>query len=266
MKRLTPISLPALVLAALLLAAGCTSQKKLAYLNNLPEPDGQESFTINYPDYRIQQRDVLYITAKALTIEGKIEDLLSSTFSSAANQMGGGDAGNYLYGYDVNLEGYIRIPMIGNIKIEGLTLDETRKVLQTEIDKVFKNTTVECRLISFKFTVIGEVRAPGTYINNNNYLTVFEAIGRAGGISDFGRRNRVLVVRPSEKGSKTFRIDLQDKSILTSEAYFLLPNDVVIIEPQPQKIFNLNLPTLGFIITSVTSAITTTVLLVNYLK
>jgi polysaccharide export outer membrane protein len=131
---------------------------------------------------------------------------------------------------------------------------------------VIKNSTVECRLLSFKFTVIGEVKAPGAYINYNNYLTVLEAIGRAGGVGDYGNRNRVLVVRPMDKGTKTFRINLQDKKLITSEAYFLLPNDVVIVEPLKQKIFNLNLPTISFVISTFTATITMTLLLINYLK
>ena len=137
-------------------------------------------------------------------------------------------------------------------------------MLQASADRVFKNSTVECKLLSFKFTVIGEVKAPGTYINYNNYLTVLEAIGRAGGLGDYGSRNKVLVVRPIDKGTKTFRLNLQDKNILSSEAYFLLPNDVVIVEPLKQKIFNMNLPTISFVVTTVTSVLTTTLLLINY--
>jgi polysaccharide export outer membrane protein len=145
-------------------------------------------------------------------------------------------------------------------------MEELRDSLQVKFVKNYPNSTVECKLLSFKFTVIGEIRAPGTYINYNNYLTVLEAIGRAGGISDFGRRDRILVVRPADGGTKTFRLDLHDKNILSSEAYFLLPNDVVIIEPESKKVFNLNIPTISFILTSVTSVITTTLLLINYLK
>jgi polysaccharide export outer membrane protein len=156
------------------------------------------------------------------------------------------------------------LPAIGPVKVSGLTLEETRKYLQTSVDKVFKNSTVECKLLSFKFTVIGEVNGPGSYINYNNYLTVLEAIGRAGGVGDLGNRNRVLVIRPFDKGTKTFRINLQDKNILSSEAYFLLPNDVVIVEPLNQKIFNMNMPTISFIISTITGTISMTLLLINY--
>jgi polysaccharide export outer membrane protein len=258
--------IPLILAVALLLAPGCTSQKKLAYLNNLPVPTGEETFTLDIPDYKIQPRDILYITVKAMMPDGTINDFLISSRSYGGTYVSQGESGGYLYGYDVNPEGDIVLPTVGSIKVGGLTLEETRKLLQASADKVFKNATIECKLLSFKFTVIGEVRAPGTYVNYNNYLTVLEAIGRAGGVGDYGNRSNVLVIRPYDKGTKTFRLNLQDKKILSSEAYFLLPNDVVIVEPLKQKIFSMNLPTISFIITTFTSVITTTLLLINYLK
>jgi polysaccharide export outer membrane protein len=255
-----------ILIAVTLLAASCTSQKKLAYLNNLPVAGGEETFTMEIPDYKIQPRDILYITVKAMMPDGTINDFLTSARNYGGAYVTQGESGGYLYGFDVNPEGNIVIPAVGPIKVAGLTLEETRKLLQESADKVFKNSTVECKLLSFKFTVIGEVRAPGTYVNYNNYLTVLEAIGRAGGLGDYGNRNKVLIVRPFDKGTKTFRLNLQDKKILSSEAYFLLPNDVVIVEPLNQKIFSMNLPTFSFILTGLTSTITMTLLLINYLK
>ncbi|MCU0473994.1 MAG: polysaccharide biosynthesis/export family protein [Bacteroidales bacterium] len=253
-----------IISAAILLASACTSQKKLAYLNNLTETEGEETFTMTIPGYQIKPRDILYISAKAMNPEGSIIDFLLTTGGNTSSSLSQGESGGYLYGYDVNSEGSIRIPVLGLIKVSGLTLEEARNVIQDSTDKVFKNSTVECKLLSYKFTVIGEVKSPGTYINYNNYLTVLEAVGRAGGLNDFGRRDNVLVVRSGENGTEPFRLNLQDKKILSSEGYFLLPNDVVIIEPESKKIFNLNLPTFSFILTSVSSAITTTLLLINY--
>ncbi len=250
------------IITIILLAASCTSQKKLAYLNNLPQPTGEERFAMEIPDYRIQNRDILYITLKAMTPEGTINDFLSGTGSVTSNLQG--ESGGYLFGYDVKMNGNILLPVIGEVHVEGKTLEEIRNVLQQEFNKSYNNATVECKLLSFKFTVIGEARAPGTYINFNNYLTVLEAIGRAGGVGDYGKRDRVLVVRSIEKGTKTYTLNLQDKSILSSEAYFLLPNDVVIIEPLKQKIFNMNLPTITFFLSTTLATISTTLLLINY--
>jgi polysaccharide biosynthesis/export protein len=254
-----------LFLVTALLAVSCTSQKKLAYLGNLPEPDGKESFRTVLPDYILQPRDILYVTAKALSTEGRIEDFIQSSSGGGVIQISG-EGGGYFYGYDINKEGFIKIPVIGLVKLGGLTMEQAKKTLQDAVDKVFKNTTVDCKIMSFKYTVIGEVKGPGTFYNYNNYLTVLDAIGRSGGINEYGKRDRVLVVRSTDSGTQTYRLNLQDKQLLTSEAYFLQPNDVVIVEQQRQKIFNQNLPTISFIISTFTSTITMTLLLINYLK
>ncbi len=246
-------------------AFSCTSQKDLAYLTNLPEAGGEQFFPTDIPDYKIQHRDILYITIKAMTPDGTIQDFLATSGGRTGTATYTyTEAGQYLYGYDVSQEGEILIPVLGTIKVGGSTLEEARKIVQDVTDRHFNNATVECKLLSFKFTVIGEVRAPGTYINYNNYLTALEAVGRAGGIGDYGRRDQLLVVRPVEGGTKTYTLNLQDKAILSNEAYFLLPNDVVIVQPQDKKIFNLNFPTFSAILASATSILSTTLLLINY--
>jgi len=246
----------------LLAAAACTSQKELAYLGNLS--GSEERFLMEIPEYKIQSRDILYITARAMTPDGYLNDFLMSARTFSGSTIGQNEGSSYLYGYEVNRDGFVVLPVVGVMKVSGLTLEETRKMLQEKVEKIFPGATVECKLLSYKFTVIGEVRAPGTYINYNNYLTVLEAIGRAGGIGDYGRRDRVLVLRPANGGTVTYTLNLQDKKLLSEAGYFLLPNDVVIVEPMKHKIFNLNLPVISLIITSVTSAVTTTILLLNY--
>jgi polysaccharide biosynthesis/export protein len=243
---------------------GCTTQKKLAYLNNLTTTGSEGPFTMDIPDYTIQYRDVLYVSIKAMAADGMITDFLSSSRTVGNVSYAQGEAGQSLSGYDVKSSGNIVIPVLGSIQVAGLNLENATKIIQSIADTHFNNATVDCKLLSFKFTVIGEVRTPGTYINYNNYLTVLEAIGRAGGIGDYGRRDKLMVIRPVEGGTKTFTLNLQDKKILTSEAYFLLPNDVVIVEPESKKIFNLNLPTYSFVLTATASLITTTLLLINY--
>ena len=108
MKHLTPI-----LITALLLAASCTSQKKLAYLNNLPVPTGEETFTLDIPDYKIQPRDILYITVKAMMPDGTINDFLVSARNGGVAYIGQSESGGYLYGYDVNSEGDIVLPAVG---------------------------------------------------------------------------------------------------------------------------------------------------------
>ena len=253
-----------LLLLVSLILVGCTSTEKLTYLNNLPDTSETQYFPVEVPDYEVQYRDILYITAKTMMPDGSIVDLLQDRSGGVRSQYFRDEASQYILGYDVDKEGKIFLPVIGKVKVSGKTVEEVRQVLQAEVDKKLKNTDVECKLLSFKFTVLGEAKAPGTYVNYNNYLTVLEAVGRAGGVGDYGRRDRVLVIRPTDDGSKTYRINLQDKNILTSEAYFLQPNDVVLIEPVKHKIFNMNLPTYSFVLTTITSAVTTTLLLINF--
>lgn len=233
-------------------------------MNNLPETTNEVNFPMDIPDYKIQQRDILYITIKGMAADGKINDFLPSSPSSGSANYIQGEAGQYMFGYDVNNNGEILVPVLGTIKVGGVSLSEARSIIQKEAEKQFNNVTADCKLLSFKFTVIGEVKSPGTYVNYNNYLTILEAIGRAGGLTDFGRRDKILIVRPVSSGTMTYTLDLKDKSILTSKAYFLLPNDVVIIQPMPKKIFNLNFPTYTAIFAALTSALSTTLLLINY--
>lgn len=248
----------------LVMATSCTSTKKLTYLNNLPETSEPQYFPYEMPDYKVQYRDILYVEVKTLTADGTIEDVLQGKGGYNAMYYMQSESGQYLSGYNVDKEGNISLPVVGAISVADKSLPEIRKLIQEKVDSVFNHAYVDCKLLSFKYTVLGEARIPGTYLNYNNYLTVLEAIGRAGGVGDYGRRDRVLVIRPTKTGTKSYRIDLRDKNLLTSEAYFLMPNDVVIIEPMPNKVFNMNLPTFSFVISTITGVITTTLLLINY--
>jgi polysaccharide biosynthesis/export protein len=255
--------IPLMLIATLIIASGCTSQKKLAYLNNLPKSGEEQTFTMEIPNYRLQPRDILYITAKAMAPDGNVSEYLMTGSSSTGSQ---DISGGYLSGYVVDQEGNILIPTVGTIKVGGYTLEETRKILQDSVGKVFKNSIVDCKLQSFKVTIIGEVKNPGTIINYTNYLTVLEAIGKAGGIGDYGDRHNILVIRPIDKETKTFTLNLQDKNILSSKAYYLFPNDVVIVQPQTQKVFNMNTPTISFILSMLSSTISTTLLLIFFFQ
>ena len=257
MKTLLPL------LALILLMAGCSTQKELSYLNNLPETGGEDYFPMEVPDYKIQPRDILYVSVKAQTPEGALAEMLTDRTGVSTTYIQS-EASQYVLGYSVNPEGKVSVPLFGKVPVSGMTIYEVRDLFQAKVDSLFRHAYVEVRLLSYKFTVLGEVRVPGTYINYNDQLTVLEAIGRAGGISEGGTKEKILVIRPMGDKTVTFHLDLQDKSILSSPAYFITPNDVVIIQPNPKKVFSVNLPTFSFIITAVASTITTTLLLINY--
>jgi polysaccharide export outer membrane protein len=229
------------------------------YLSNLDTTAVQNFYDAQRPDYHIQTQDILYINIS--TLDPEINQLLnpgSGQFSSLFST----DPNRYIHGYTVSDSGYINLPILGSVYIYGHTVDEITGILHNRAKEYLKDPIVNVRLLSFKFTVIGEVRNPGTYTNFNNQLTVLEAIGMAGDITDYGNRAKVLVVRPTKSGTYTYRIDVQDKNLLTSEGYFLLPNDIVIVEPIKSKSFRLNTPTVTLFLASVT----TLILVLNFLR
>jgi len=257
MKTLFPL------LAMVLLMAGCSTQKELSYLNNLDELGGENYFPMEVPDYEVQPRDILYVSVKAQTPDGALTEMLGDRSSTNMNYIAS-ESSAYLMGYSIDPEGNVTVPLIGDVPVAGMTIYEIRDLFQQKVDSLYRHAYVEVRLLSFKFTVLGEVRAPGSFVNYNDQLTVLEAIGRAGGIAETGTKEQILVIRPAGEQTLTYKIDLQDKNLLSSPAYFITPNDVVIVQPNPRKVFNTNLPTISFIISTVTGVITTTLLLINY--
>jgi polysaccharide export outer membrane protein len=252
-----------LFFALIALLASCSTQKELSYLNNLEEVEGENYFAMEVPAYKVQPRDILYITVKAQTPEGALTEMLSDKTTGSANYMQG-EASQYIMGYSIDPTGLVTVPLIGKVPVAGMTIYEIRDLLQAKVDSLFRHAYVEVRLMSFKYTVLGEVRSPGSFANYNDQLTVLEAIGRAGGITETGTKEKILVVRPAGDKTLTYHIDLQDKSLLSSPAYFITPNDVVIVQPNPKKVFNVNLPTIAFIISTITGTVSMTLLLINY--
>jgi polysaccharide export outer membrane protein len=171
----------------------------------------------------------------------------------------------YVFGYTVSDSGTISLPILGEVEVMGLTINEVQSAISEKAKQYLKDAVINVKLLSFKFTVIGEVSRPGSYTNFNNQLTVLDAIGMAGDITDFGNRRHVLVLRPTREGTATYHIDLQDKNLLQSEGFFLLPNDIVIVEPIKSKPTKLNIPTYTLVITTSLSTISTLILLLNYL-
>lgn len=234
------------------------------YLNNLDTTAVQQFFPMERPDYRIQYQDILYVNI--FTLNPEMNDLLNPGNAMSSYNTYRDESNIYIYGYTVSDSGNISLPLLGDVYVYGLTLNEIQKSILNRAKDYLKDAVVNVKLLSFKFTVIGEVSRPGTYNNYNNQLTVLEAIGMGGGITDYGNRTRVLVVRPSTDGTTTFRINLQDKNILQSEGYYLLPNDIVIVEPIKSKPVQLNIPTYTLLITSTLSTISTLILLLNFLN
>jgi len=112
------------------------------------------------------------------------------------------------------------------------------------------------KFASFKVTILGEINRPGMISYYNNQTTILEALGKAGDLTDYGNRNNILIIRPTENGSQTFRVDLTKKNLFASSEYFIKPNDVIYVEPMKAKGTRLFAQDYGTFISVVSSTIT----------
>lgn len=168
--------------------------------------------------------------------------------------------------YLVDENGNISYPQLGEVSVEGLTLLEVRDKIQKEVDKYVLNTSVIVKLVNRTFTVLGDVNGGGLIQMPKNQYTIFEAIGAAGGVSDGGNRQKVRLIRETPEGTRIVNIDLTDDNLLSSEYFFILPNDVLYVEPNNYRVYSSRtLPWLSQA-TFAASLLSTAFLIINIFK
>jgi polysaccharide biosynthesis/export protein len=256
-----PFSIYARIISAVLIILGtgsCTQRKHLVYFNH-PTVD-TATYNNRVPVYKIQKQDVLYVKVFSLSLTEN--DMFNLTPNQAQGTTMQSDASIFINGFAVNDSGFVALPVMGKVKVEGKTVDEAQDIISQRLAQYFKDATVIVKLLSFKVSVLGEVARPGVFRNYNNSLTILDALSLAGDVTQYGSRRNVMVIRCTPKGNQTYRINLTNPSVLASEAYFLQPNDVVYVEPIPTKTLQVNIPTYSVFL----STITTLVLLLNYIK
>ncbi len=224
---------------------------------------GNEKLNTQNPSpYTLKPGDVLYV--QILTQDPAVSSLFNNRgFSSTSSvNLFSSDASFYLYGYSVSDSGNIRLPVLGKIRVGGQTLSQAQDLIQAETDKQLNDALAVVKLLNYKITVLGEVNRPGVYTNFKDNISIFEGLAMAGDLTNYAERNKIILVRQTPDGVKTLRVNLQDKNIINSEAFYLVPNDMIIAEPRKGKIFSMNSPNISIYL----SIISTTLLLLNYLK
>jgi len=250
--------IPAAVIVLAILTS-CTAHRQLVYLKDVDSVSTEGFYLKTRPEYTLQTRDILYV--KIYSLNEEMSNLINQTIGSYQQNLFQNETSLFINGYAVSDSGYIEIPILGRILVAGKSLDEAIAAIHERADHYLKDATVIVKLISFKVSVIGEVNRPGSYNNFNSQLTVLEAISMAGDITDYGNRRKVHILRSESKGTKSFQLDLTNRNILTSDGYFLLPNDIVYIEPIRSKSFRINIPTVSLTLTS----ISTLILVLNFI-
>src|SRR5690606_36116850 len=138
--------------------------------------------------------------------------------------------------YLVDENGYVDFPLIGSTKLSGLTKIEAKNLLIEKLNEHVKQPIVGIRFLNFKVTVLGEVNNPSSFIIPNDNVNILEALGLAGDLTVFGKRENVLLIREKENVRTTVRLNLNDKEILNSPYFWLQQNDIIYIEPDKARV------------------------------
>ena len=180
----------------------------------------------------IQSGDVLEIKVTAFD-ENAVRpfNLYSMNNSTSTGQLNGQTAQLAPQGYLVDNEGFIYFPVLGKLYIKGMTLAQLRADLEKRLLTYLAEPLVSIKQLNFNVTVLGEVKNPGQHTSASDKITLLQALGLAGDMTDYGNRTNVKLIREEEGISKTYVIDFTDKNITSSPYYYMQQNDVLYVEP-----------------------------------
>ncbi len=219
-----------LILCLLLLGGGssCITHQKLVNFNSGEPFPAIPELISNIPELRIQPHDVLAISVQTL--------LGMNPESTAPFNLSGGNVPGSILNYQISANGEIDFPMIGQIRLEGLTLQEAKDTLTQRLQQDFQNPIVNIRFTSFKFTVLGEVKAPSSYSLPDDRVSILDALGMAGDMTVYANRTNILIVREKNGQREYGTINLHDRQLFQSPYFYLRPNDFIYVEPLKQKV------------------------------
>jgi polysaccharide export outer membrane protein len=232
-----------LFLAALLGLSSCVTNKKVLYL----QKEGDLKKRTNPPDsavrdydlvdfkYKIQANDVLYVRFQSLT--AKEFDFMG--LQNQPNVGAAGTAGSLLGGELVDENGEVVFPVLGKVKVRGLTVFEAQDTIQKLADLYLDSPIVKVRLMNYRFTILGEVNREGSITFPNNRVSLMEAIGLAGGLLDLADRSNIKLIRQTGSKTEVHYINILKEDFLTSPYYYVYQNDVIVVPPLRQRPYRL---------------------------
>ncbi len=238
-----------------LILFSCTPKKNIVYYQDIDSKLSTEK-SGSY-EIKIQPDDLLSITISAEDPEIAMPfNLHVSNSMTTAKQEGTGST------YLVDSSGNIDFPVLGKLKISGLTRTEVLRILQQKIAAYIKNPIINLRILNFKVSVQGEVNAPGSYNVASERVTLIEALIMANDLTIYGKRKNILIIREID-GVKSFnRVDITKSDFINSPFYYLAQNDVVYVEPNKTKINGASVgPNTSVIMSAISILITTSLLI-----
>jgi polysaccharide export outer membrane protein len=235
-------------------------KEKIVYFNSLTA-DTIEVIENTSFDVKLKVDDFVSITVSDLDEESTSQFNLKNTNNQITGYSNGS---NILIGYLIDNEGMVNLPVLGKIKLEGLSKKQAIEIIEEKLTLYLKNPVVNITIQNYKITVLGEVNIPGTYRIPNDRITILEAIGLAGDLKITGVRKNILVIREVNGIKLKFRVDLTNPNLFSSPVYYLHQNDVVYVEPNLASLSNSTfVKSNGTIFISITSLIISTLILLT---
>lgn len=238
-----------LLISIALFLFSCTSNKNIVYLRNIQQ---ELHDATGYKIYRVQPKDLLYI--RIVSSNKDINQLFNNTYSETNPTID--ESYLYLFGYLVSDSGYVSLPVLGKIQVIGLSLLEIQNEIEKVASKYLNEFTVSVKLAYFKISILGEVNNPGLFPVYQDNINIFHALSLAGDITDNGNKRNVLIIRNVKDKIETIRINLTDKSLISSEYYNLMPGDILYVQPVKAKALRIiNAPSIQIMLQTITTTI-----------
>ncbi|MDE3124705.1 MAG: polysaccharide biosynthesis/export family protein [Bacteroidota bacterium] len=225
-------------IAILLMGSSCVSTKRSTYFYDATQT--QFKVPDEVKEIPIQKSDILYINISSLNAEASA--IFNATNNINASTTSSTGTSSNIGGYLVNNEGYIQLPVLGYVKAAGLTKKELKSNITNQIleKKLLLDPIVTIRQMNYEVTVLGEVGRPTVITVPSEKISIVKALGLAGDITIYGRKDNVLLIREHDGERKVARIDLNSPSFFTSPYYYLEPNDVIYVEANKNKVASVN--------------------------
>ena len=220
------------ILISLLGFVACGPTRNLVYFSDLKNNENYKTAAENNAEIRIQPNDLLSIRLTSLNPESNAlfnRGVIPSATNALNTEIGPTE------GYLVDKDGFVNFPVLGKVKLSGLTKEEAINKMTAQIQQFVKSPIVTIQLLNFKITVIGEVNKPSTFVVPSQRINILEALGLAGDMTSYGKRENVLLVREKDGVRSTTRLNLNDKELLNSPYFYLQQNDVIYVEPDRLK-------------------------------